>query len=154
MRGWRCAPPSAGWAGAASPPAPPHYAGLAADFALLSPGPRPAARQGEIRRWCVRSGLFAYVQPQYRTPLWIHAEVGVAPPCCLSIPYPILRPGDMGPHVYLLQDCLNANGCPCLLSGRFGGDTLAALLRFKAGAGLGTSDCVDAGCWRGLFRLG
>lgn len=128
-----------------------HHAGLAGDFALLSPCKNIAARQNEIRRWCVHSGLFSYVQPQYRTPLWIHAEVSIAPPASLLVPYPVLFPGNNGVYCYILQRCLNIIGYPCLLSGRFSQETVEALQRFKIDARLPVSEHADGACWRKLM---
>ena len=128
-----------------------HHAGLAGDFALLSPCKNIAARQNEIRRWCVKSGLFSYVQPQYSTPLWIHAEVSAAPPSSLFVPYPVLFPGNMGVHCLVLQRCLAIAGYPCLLTGRFSGDTLCALRRFCADRRLPPEDLVSGACWQRLM---
>ncbi|MBQ4610506.1 MAG: hypothetical protein IJB30_02110 [Clostridia bacterium] len=128
-----------------------HHAGLAGDFALLSPCKNIAARQNEIRRWCVKSGLFSYVQPQYSTPLWIHAEVSAAPPSSLFVPYPALFPGNMGVHCLVLQRCLAIAGYPCLLTGRFSGDTLCALRRFCADRRLPPEDLVSGACWQRLM---
>lgn len=128
-----------------------HHAGLAGDFTLLSPCKNIASRQNEIRRWCVHSGLFSYVQPQYRTPLWIHAEVSVGPPASLFVPYPALFPGNIGAYCFILQKCLNITGCTCLLNGRFSEDTISALRRFHIQAGLPVCEFVDAVCWQRLM---
>lgn len=129
----------------------PHHAGLAGDFALLDPCRNISARQNEIRRWCVKSGLFSYVQPQYRTPLWIHAEVSTAPPSSLFAPYPALFPGNTGVYCFILQKCLNIIGFPCLLSGRFTEDTLHALYRFRTAVGLQAEGYVDSAYWQKLL---
>ena len=129
----------------------PHHAGLAGDFALLSPCANISARQNEIRRWCVNSGLFSYVQPQYRTPLWIHAEISTAPPSSLFVPYPVLFPGNTGVYCFILQRCLNIAGFPCLLSGRFAEDTGLALCGFRMAVGLPPEWYVDSVCWQKLM---
>ncbi|MGN0792665.1 MAG: peptidoglycan-binding protein [Christensenellales bacterium] len=129
-----------------------HHAGLAGDFTLLSPCKNLAARQNEIRRWCVNSGLFSCVQPQYRTPLWVHAEVSVTPPASLLVPYPALFPGNMGVHVFILQRCLNIAGFPCLLCGGFNADTEAALRDFRRAVGLSPENIIDAQCWLKLME--
>ena len=129
----------------------PHHAGLAGDFALLAPCSNLSARQNEIRRWCVKSGLFSYVQPQYRTPLWIHAEVSIAPPSSIFIPYPVLFPGNTGVYCFVLQKCLNIIGFPCLLSGRFTEDTGLALCSFRKAVGLPPDGYVDSLCWQRLI---
>lgn len=129
-----------------------HYAGLAGDFSLLCPCKNIAARQNEIRRWCVKSGLFSCVHPQYRTPLWIHAEVSISPPASLLVPYPVLLPGDIGVYCFVLQRCLELAGFRCLLSGRLEGDTLTALRQFRMKARLPACDIVDGPCWTNLMN--
>ncbi len=127
-----------------------HYAGLAGDFVLADSCKHLILRQNEIRRWCVRSGLFSYVQPQYRTPTWIHAEVYVSPPGSVFVPYPLLFPGNSGAYCFVLQRCLNIAGFPCLMSGRFSYDTLCAVKCFRSAAGLSAEECVDGICWQKL----
>ena len=129
----------------------PHHAGLAGDFALLDPCRNLSSRQDEIRRWCVKSGLFSYVQPQYRTPLWIHAEVATAPPASIFVPYPALFPGNTGVYCFILQQSLNMAGFPCLLCGRFTEDTRLALCSFRMAAGLPPEGYVDSVCWQKLM---
>lgn len=129
----------------------PHHAGLAGDFALPDTCTNIISRQNEIRRWCVSSGLFSYVQPQYITPTWIHAEVSVASPSSVFVPYPVIFPGNTGVHCFILQKCLNIMGFPCLLSGRFTEDTLTALYRFRTAIGLPPEGYVDAICWQKLM---
>lgn len=128
-----------------------HYAGLAGDFKLSPQIRDPIPLQKEIRRRCIKSGLFSYIQPQYRTPWWIHAEVGIAPPSSLFVPYPVLFPGNIGPHVFILQKGLCLMGLHCLLSGRFDGLTLNALLSFKQRFSLAPDPWVDAFTWQALF---
>ncbi len=128
-----------------------HHAGLAGDFSLLCPCKNIISRQNEIRCWCVKSGLFSYVQPQYRTPLWIHAEVSIAPASSLFVPYPALFPGNSGVYCFILQQCLNIIGYPCLLSGRFSGDTEYALRQFRKDVGLLAEGYVDSVCWQRLM---
>lgn len=127
-----------------------HYGGIAGDFALTAPCKNPIARQNEIRRWCVHSGLFSYVQPQYRTPTWIHAEVDIAPPASVFVPYPLLFPGNSGVYCFILQRCLNIAGFPCLMSGRFCQDTLSSLKRFRYNTSLSAEEWVDGMCWQKL----
>ena len=130
----------------------PHHAGLAGDFALLNPCKNIISRQNEIRRWCVKSGLFSYVQPQYRTPLWIHAEVSTAPPSSLFVPYPALFPGNIGVYSFILQQCLNIIGYPCLINGRFCIDTEYSLRQFQSGFDLLPTGFVDSTCWQRLLH--
>ncbi|MBQ3132483.1 MAG: peptidoglycan-binding protein, partial [Clostridia bacterium] len=109
------------------------------------------SRQNEIRRWCVKSGLFSYVHPQYRTPLWIHAEVSTAPPSSLFVPYPALFPGNIGVYSFILQQCLNIIEYPCLINGRFCTDTEYALRQFQSGFDLLPTGFVDSTCWQRLL---
>ena len=129
-----------------------HHAGLAGDFTLLFPCKSIISRQNEIRLWCVKSGLFSYVQPQYRTPLWIHAEVSIAPYSSLLVPYPALFPGNIGVYCFILQQCLNIAGYPCLMSGRFCEETEYAIKRFQADHCLSVTGFVDSVCWQGLMQ--
>lgn len=129
-----------------------HHAGLAGDFAMLEPCKKISIRQNEIRRWCVKSGLFSYVQPQYRTPTWIHAEASIAPSSSVFVPYPCLFPGNIGVYCFILQQCLNILGYSCLLSGRFTKDTLCALYRFRTAIGLPPDGHVDSVCWQRLMQ--
>jgi len=128
-----------------------HYAGLAGDFKLSSQVREPISLQKEIRRRCIKSGLFSYVEPQYRTPWWIHAQVEIAPPASFFVPYPALFPGNIGPHVFVLQRGLCLIGFPCLLSGRFDELTLRSLLAFKQKFSLAPEPWVDAFTWQSLF---
>ncbi len=128
---------------------PARCAGLCGDFTLLSPCRGIAAVQNEIRRYCIAHQLFSYVYPQYSTPIRITGEVslGRSSP---NIGYPDLFPGNVGVHVFVLQQALNMLGFPCLMSGRLSGDTLSALSAFRLKSGL-SSALVDAAHWRALF---
>lgn len=122
-----------------------HYAGLAAD---IEP---PQGRLGEMRRWCVRSGLFSYVQPQYRSPRWVHAEVAAGPRASVLAGYPELSMGDAGAHAFVLQEALALLGLPCLKCGRFTEDTDAALSAFAQKNALPYAGVADAAIWSALF---
>lgn len=128
-----------------------HHAGLAGDFVLNRQIADPIPLLKEIRRWCIKSGLFSYVEPQYKTPLWIHAEVRTAPPASFYVPYPVLFPGNIGPHVFILQKALCLMGFPCVLNGRLDDITLSSLLAFKKCFGLAPDPVVDAATWQILF---
>lgn len=123
-----------------------HYAGLALD---MGQGLN-ADRLAQLRRYCLKSPLFSYVEPGYRTPTWVHAEISIAPPCAPGRGYPFLSPGDAGPHVFVLQELLCKQGFPCLLSGYFSEDTRAALVRFQQREGLADHGFADCALWNAL----
>lgn len=120
-----------------------HYAGLALDMGREL----PPYRRRELREFCLASPLFAYVEPPYLTPTWVHAEVSVAPACGPGRGYPFLAPGDAGPHVFLLQELLNQRGFPCLMTGRFSETTRLALLRYQRRHGLPAHGHADGELW-------
>ncbi len=120
-----------------------HYAGLALDMGQGMSAEGRAA----LRRFCVQSPLFSYVEPSYLTPTWVHAEITIAPACTPGRGYPFLRPGDSGPHVFLLQELLCRQGFHCLLTGHFSESTRAALLRCQQGRGLDANGYVDGAVW-------
>lgn len=123
-----------------------HYAGLALDMGQGM----PRAERAELRRFCLKSPLFSYVEPGYLTPTWVHAEISIAPPCAPGRGYPFLRPGDAGPHVFLLQELLCRQGFPCLLSGHFKEGTRLALVCYQRGRGLPAHGHADGALWNSL----
>ncbi|MDR0840699.1 MAG: peptidoglycan-binding protein [Christensenellaceae bacterium] len=124
-----------------------HYAGLALDMAQdLSD-----ARKAKLRRFCVRSPLFSYVEPAYLSPACVHAEVSIAPACGPHRGYPLLQAGSSGPHVFLLQDALLRCGINCLLTGHFTVGTRRALLQYQAQRGLRAHGLADAALWQQII---
>lgn len=123
-----------------------HYAGLALDMGQGMPKEERAA----LRRFCLQSPLFSYVEPGYLTPTWVHAEISIAPPCVPGRGYPFLAQGQSGPHVFILQEHLCNQGFPCLLSGHFSENTHAALIRYQRGQGLPDHGYVDGAVWSSL----
>lgn len=123
-----------------------HYAGLALDMGQGMPG----AKLAQVRRYCLKSPLFSYVEPGYRTPTWIHAEISISPPCAPGRGYPFLRPGEAGTHVFVLQELLGKRGFPCLLSGYFSQGTRAALVKFQRSRGLPDHGFADGALWNSL----
>ena len=128
----------------------PCFAGLSGDFALLCPCKNICGVQNEIRRYCINHKLFSYVEAQYQSPLWIRGEVSLGR-SSLAVGYPVLFPGNMGVHVFVLQQGLNLLGFPCLMSGSLSGDTLPALSAFRLKHHLPQMEAVDAALWRALF---
>ncbi|MEG1547292.1 MAG: hypothetical protein RR232_03645 [Clostridia bacterium] len=122
-----------------------HYAGLAFDMGQ-------GLDDNELhilRKLCFE--FFDYVQPNYLTPRWVHAEL-FAKDLCGYFSYPFLEIGSFGTHVYLLQDALCLSGFPIALTGRFGTDTHDALCRFCYENALSvTSGLVDCSVWQALM---
>ncbi|NCB30997.1 MAG: hypothetical protein EOM66_06265 [Clostridia bacterium] len=123
-----------------------HYAGLALD---MGQGMIREERT-ELRRFCLESPLFSYVEPGYLTPTWVHAEISIAPPCLPGRGYPFLSPGDAGPHIFLLQDLLCRQGFPCLLTGHFCEDTRLALVSYQSRENLPAHGLADGALWNHL----
>lgn len=98
----------------------PCFAGLSGDFALLCPCKNICGVQNEIRRYCINHKLFSYVEAQYQSPLWIRGEVSLGR-SSLAVGYPVLFPGNMGVHVFVLQQGLNMLGFSCLMNGKLSG---------------------------------
>ena len=126
----------------------PHYAGLALDMG------RRLTEEKRKRLWafCLKSPMFAYVEPPYLTPNWVHGEVAAG---AASIPgrgYPYLAPGDAGPHVFLLQELLNQRGFPCLLTGYFNPATRRALEAYQSHFGLPVHGHADGQLWQHMTR--
>ncbi len=123
-----------------------HYAGLALDMGQSMPPSERAA----LYRFCLQSPLFSYVEPGYLTPSWVHAEISIAPPCIPGRGYPFLKPGDAGPHVFILQEKLCRLGFPCLLCGHFTESTRRALVRYQRKKGLADHGFADGVVWSSL----
>lgn len=105
-----------------------HYAGVAFDCGqVLSPGER-----NRLHDVATRLGVWSYVEPQYLTPTWVHFDKRYGVPAC-SAGYPLLRKGDRGIYVLIMQDALNALGYTTrTLDGIFGDRSEEALLRFQS----------------------
>ncbi len=101
----------------------PHYAGLALDM-----GRKLAEEQRrQLRAFCLKSPMFAYVEPPYLTPNWVHGEVAAS---AASIPgrgYPYPGPRGRGTPRVPPARAANPRGFPCLLCGHFNQDTRRAL---------------------------
>ncbi len=124
-----------------------HYAGLALDIGQGL----PSQMQAELRGFCIKSELFSYVQPDYRTPSWVHVEVKSASQDSYFPGYPFLELGDWGVHVFLLQDALTLCGFSCPLTGHFTHATRKALLGFQSMEELTSKGYADATTWQRLI---
>lgn len=126
----------------------PHYAGLALDM-----GRKLAEEQRrQLRAFCLKSPMFAYVEPPYLTPNWVHGEVAAGAACTPGRGYPFLALGDAGPHVFLLQELLTRRGFPCLLCGHFNQDTRRALEAYQSHFGLPVHGHADGQLWQHMTR--
>lgn len=125
-----------------------HYAGLALH---MGQGMSFFERE-KLRLLATGSGLFSYVEPSHLAPVWVHAELSVAPSCSLARGYPYLARGMRGVHVFVLQDALLRAGQSTALTGAFDDLTERALLRFRGNEGLAPDAYVDAPLWDLLLR--
>jgi len=109
----------------------------------------PDEKREELRKLCVRSRLFEYVCPSHITPTWVSVEKVIAPPCSPSRRYPRLESGDIGVHVFALQDTLAAYGFePDALNGEFDRSTEYALKHFCKANGVEYPGAADGNIWR------
>lgn len=126
----------------------PHYAGLALDMGRGS----TEEKRRQLRSFCLKSPMFAYVDPPYMTPNWVHGEVAASAACTPGRGYPFLLLGDAGPHVFLLQELLNQRGFPCLLCGHFNPATRQALIAYQGHFHLPAHGHADGLLWQHITR--
>jgi peptidoglycan hydrolase-like protein with peptidoglycan-binding domain len=127
-----------------------HYAGTAFDCAQ-NIGNEGRAR---LRSLAASSGLFTYVEPAYLTPTWVHLDTRTLPPACSTGGYPLLRRGNQGVYVCILQDALNiAVGAGLLIDGVFGLLTEDALRFCQATNRLTADGIVGCATWRLLTDI-
>lgn len=126
-----------------------HYAGRAFDTGQnLNSVPLERLRQSAIN-----SGLWNYVEPAYLAPTWVHMDKRNENPACIS-GYPLLRRGDKGNYVLILQDALNALGFTGSgLDGLFGSSTENAVRRFQTSNGILADGIVGCVTWTLLTEL-
>ena len=125
-----------------------HYAGTAFDLGQNA----THAERTALRETALALGLWGYVEPAPLSSAWVHLDRRGHPPACAASGYIMLRPGQGGHYVCVLQDALKALGFAIGLDGIFGAATVCALKAFQQKAGL-TEDGI-AGCntWRALTR--
>lgn len=131
-----------------------HYAGLAFDIGKNL----TTKEQQKLMAAALERCGFDRVEPPYATPGWLHVEKQIAPPASALGEYPVLREGDEGVHVLLLQDALSLLGFHRgMLTGKFGAHTAAALRDFQRQAGLRQAGIritgvSDGDTWHALLR--
>lgn len=125
-----------------------HYAGKALDTGQ-NLGP---AELNRLRQSAINSGLWNYVEPAFLAPTWVHVDTRNMNPACAS-GYPLVRLGDVGNYVLILQDALNALGYTGAgLDGVFGAGTQAAVRRFQQSNGLPADGVAGCMTWTQLTQ--
>ena len=126
-----------------------HYAGVAFDCGqVLSQEER-----NRLHTIATRLDVWSYVEPLYLTPTWVHFDKRYGQSAC-SAGYPLLRKGDRGIYVLIMQDALNALGYNTrFLDGNFGERSEEALLRFQSSQGLVNDGICGCETWRRLTAL-
>ena len=125
-----------------------HYAGLALDIRLERGTPCTM----HLMRAAQQAG-FTRFEPGALTPGWLHMELVLPNTAGLCGSYPLLREGDRGVHVFLLQDMLHMAGLyHGGLNGCFGRSLHHAAARLQRQAGLLPNGRICAGTWHALER--
>lgn len=125
-----------------------HYAGVAFDVGQNLTNPQRA----EMRNLAYNSGLWTYVEPVSISPTWVHFDRRRGTPACASGGYPLLRLGNIGAYVLILQDSLNALGYGTGgLDGVFGNGTTNAVMTFQRSSGLSADGIVGCMTWTNLM---
>ena len=123
-----------------------HYAGTAFDIAQNLNN----TQRAELRSVAVNSGVWSHIDPASATPTWIHVDARQRPPAC-SAGYPLLRRGDIGNYVTLLQDALQTVGMLSVgIDGIFGPITEGAVQQFQRESGLTADGVVGCATWTAL----
>lgn len=124
-----------------------HYAGLALDIGQnLS-----SAERDKLRSLAINLGIFTYIEPKVLTPTWIHVDKRFGTPACGRGGYPLVRRGDKGVYVAVLQDALNTLGHNAgVIDGIFGSKTMDAVIRFQKANGLSADGIVSCNTWEKL----
>ncbi len=124
-----------------------HYAGLAMDIAQnLS-----SVERDRLRNVAIDSRLFSYVEPKVLTPTWIHIDSRMGTPACSTGGYPLIKSGNRGVYVMVLQDALNYLGYNAgTIDGIFGTKTRNAVIRFQRANKLSQDGIVGCKTWRSI----
>lgn len=120
-----------------------HYAGIAFDVG------QALSQTQRNRIWNIANdlGVWVYVEPLSLTPTWVHFDKRYGTPAC-SAGYPVLRDGNRGVYVLILQDALNALGYTTYtLDGIFGNNTRNAVISYQQDNGLQADGVVGCATW-------
>ncbi len=124
-----------------------HYAGMAFD---MGQGMTQAQRN-KLRQIAMDNNLFTYVEPANLTPTWAHMDKRYKNPACPTGGYPLVRFGDKGVYVAVLQDALNTLGYNAgNIDGIFGNNTKNAVLRYQRANNLSADGIVGCNTWRSI----
>lgn len=124
-----------------------HYAGTAFDVAQGWTDEERA----KLRSSALDSGLWRYVEPVNISPTWVHFDRRQIPPACSSGGYPVVKQGDRGVYVLILQDGLNTLGYGTGgLDGMFGPVTKYALMAYQRKKGLAADGVAGCDTWTAL----
>lgn len=120
-----------------------HYAGVSFDVGQSL----TQAQRNRIWQTAKNLGVWVYVEPQNLTPTWVHFDKRYGTPAC-SAGYPVLRNGNRGLYVLVLQDALNALGYSTkTLDGVFGTNTRNALISYQKNNRLGADGVCGCATW-------
>lgn len=124
-----------------------HYAGLAMDIAQNL----NSTERDRLRNVAIDSRLFSYVEPKVLTPTWIHIDSRMGTPACATGGYPLIKKGNRGVYVMVLQDALNYLGYNAgTIDGIFGAKTRNAVIRFQRANRLSQDGIVGCQTWRSI----
>lgn len=126
-----------------------HYAGMAMDMAQALTN----EERDKIRRLAIDNNLFTYVEPAELTPTWVHVDKRDQNQACPTGGYPLLKLGNKGVYVLVLQDALNTLGYNAgNIDGIFGNNTKNAVIRFQKEKGLSPDGIAGCNTWTELTK--
>ncbi len=127
-----------------------HYAGTAFDTGQnLS-----STEREKLRTAASNSGYWGYVEPASIAPTWVHFDRREGSPACSGVGYPLVKKGDKGVYVFVLQDALTRLGYTGSgLDGIFGSGTETAVKSFQTAKGLLSDGIVGCNTWNKLTSL-
>lgn len=126
-----------------------HYAGVAFDCGQVL----NQEERNRLYNIANRLNVWSYVEPLSLTPTWVHLDKRYGQSACRA-GYPLLRKGDRGLYVLIMQDALNALGYSTrTLDGIFGDRSEEALLRFQNSQNLVNDGICGCQTWRRLSAL-
>ena len=104
------------------------------------------SQRNQMRNLAINSGIWNYVEPANLTPRWVHFDERQ-----VAYGYPLLRQGNRGVYVCILQDGLTTLGYNTGgLDGVFGNLTNSAVRSFQSKNGLTVDGLVGTNTWNAL----